>query len=245
MLGRWEVLLLNTLPAVVQARLRGAHAANKAIVRSAFWLMLFVLAAKLVAAGKEMAVAYRYGTSATVEGYLFVFNLPSWPVTLLFSVMSAVFIPRRVALQRDEPDAAVPWQRQVTTWVWLQALALGVVSATGLPLLLATGWLSLESAALAAAQAVLPWLAGMVTLGIVAGWHACHLMSRQRHANKTSAPRYGGRSEVWDLRDGFGTVLAVFGGFFYSLWGIAAPFVRCWLPLSPKMYWQGQLLLVS
>ena len=115
MLGRWERLLFNTLPAPVQAGLRGAHAANKAIVRSAFWLVLFVLAAKLVAVGKEMAIAYRYGTSATVEGYLFVFNLPSWPVTLLFSVMSAVFIPRRVALQRDEPGAAVRWQRPMQT----------------------------------------------------------------------------------------------------------------------------------
>ncbi|MCP9439541.1 MAG: hypothetical protein NHB36_06595, partial [Nitrospira sp.] len=177
---RW---LLACLPTSWQDRLRATHEANKSIVRSMFWLVLFVLAAKLVAAGKEMAVAYRYGTSATVEGYLFVFNLLSWPVSLLFSVMSAVFIPRLVALRRDDPDAAVRWQRQVTTWVWLLALALGVGSATGLPLLLATGWLGLEPAALAAAQAVLPWLAGMVTLGIVAGWHACQLMSRQRHAN--------------------------------------------------------------
>ncbi len=182
-LSRLERQLLGLLPAPVQARLRDTHAANKAIVRSAFWLVLFVLAAKLVAAGKEMAVAYRYGTSVTVEGYLFVFNLLSWPVSLLFSVMSAVFIPRLVALQRDEPGAAVRWQRQVTTWVWLLALALGVGFASGLRPLLATGWLGLEPAALAAAQAVLPWLAGMVTLGIVAGWHACQLMSRQRHAN--------------------------------------------------------------
>ncbi len=178
-----ESKVLGQLPAVLQARLRSAHAANKAIVRSAFWLVLFVLAAKLVAAGKEMAVAYRYGTSATVEGYLFVFNLLSWPVSLLFSVMSAVFIPRLVALWRDDPDGAVRWQRQVTTWVWLLAVAAGAGVAAGLPPLLATGWLGLGPPALEAAQAVLPWLAGMVTLGIVAGWHACQLMSRQRYAN--------------------------------------------------------------
>ncbi len=76
-LKKLEIRLLDWLPSSVRARLRGAHAANKAIVRSGFWLVLFVLAAKLVAAGKEMAVAYRYGASATVEGYLFVFNLLS------------------------------------------------------------------------------------------------------------------------------------------------------------------------
>lgn len=178
-----EAKLLALLPATLQARLRGAHAANKAIVRSAFWLVLFVAAAKVVAAGKEIAVAYRYGTSATLEGYLFVFNLLSWPVSLLFSVMSAVFIPRLVALQRDDPEGAVRWQRQVTAWVWLVAGGLGAVAAIVLPPLLATGWLGLEAEALVAAHTVLPWLAGMVTLGIVAGWHACQLMSRQRHAN--------------------------------------------------------------
>ena len=182
-LKKLEIRLLDWLPSSVRARLRGAHAANKAIVRSGFWLVLFVLAVKLVAAGKEMAVAYRYGASATVEGYLFVFNLLSWPVSLLFSVMSAVFIPRLVALQRDDPEGAVRWQRQVTAWVWLLGTGLGIGVAVGFPPLLATDWLGLEAQAMESAQAVLPWLAGMVTLGIVAGWHACQLMSRQRHAN--------------------------------------------------------------
>ncbi|TSE18162.1 hypothetical protein Talka_02330 [Tepidimonas alkaliphilus] len=49
---RWlEKRVLAWLPPGVQARLRGAHAANKAFVRSAFWLAMFVLAAKLVAGG--------------------------------------------------------------------------------------------------------------------------------------------------------------------------------------------------
>lgn len=182
-LKKLEARLLDWLPGSVRARLLSAHAANKAIVRSGFWLVLFVLAAKLVAAGKEMAVAYRYGTSATVEGYLFVFNLLSWPVSLLFSVMSAVFIPRLVALQRDDPEGAVRWQRQVTAWVWLLGTGLGIGVAAVFPALLATGWLGLNAEALEAAQAVLPWLAAMVFLGIVASWHACQLMSRQRHAN--------------------------------------------------------------
>lgn len=183
MISRLEAWLVKLLPSPLHARLRAAHTANKAILRSAFWLALFVLAAKLVAAGKEMAVAYRYGTSATVEGYLFVFNLLSWPVSLVFGVMSAVLIPRLVALQREDPEGAIHWQRQVTTWVWLLAVALGVGTAVSFPPLLATGWLGLEVTAQEAGQAVLPWLAGMVTLGILASWHACQLMSRQRHAN--------------------------------------------------------------
>lgn len=182
-INRLEAWLIGWLPAPVRSRLIGAHAANKAIVRSAFWLVLFVLTAKLVATGKEIAVAYRFGTSATVEGYLFVFNLLSWPVSLLFSVMSAVVIPHLVAIQRTDPTHAAGWQRQVTTWVWLTAFTLGGGTALALPPLVATGWLGLEAPALASARETLPWLSGMVTLGIVAAWYACQLMSRQKHAN--------------------------------------------------------------
>lgn len=183
LLQRIEARLVERLPVRIQARLLAAHVASKAIVRSAFWLILFVLAAKLIAAGKEMAVAYRYGTSAMVEGYLFVFNLLSSPVSLLFSVMSAVLIPHLVTQQREDPDRVLRWQRQVTAWVWLVAIVLGSAAALGLPRLLEAGWLGLDGAARSAALSVLPWLAGIVTCGIIAGWHACQLMSRQQLGN--------------------------------------------------------------
>lgn len=44
------------------------------------WVALFVLLGSFARAAKEMAIAYRYGVSAEVDAYLFVFNLVSWPV---------------------------------------------------------------------------------------------------------------------------------------------------------------------
>ncbi|MCP9443055.1 MAG: hypothetical protein NNA20_10710 [Nitrospira sp.] len=177
---RW---LLACLPTSWQDRLRATHEANKSIVRSMFWLVLFVLAAKGIATLKEVAVAYRYGTSEVLEGYLLVFNLAIWPVSLAFSVMNFALVPTLVRLAAGDPAASHQWQRQVTTWVWLLAIGLMAVVALGLPIPLERGWLGLTAAGRAAAMDVLPAMAVITGLGIIASWHACQLMSRQRHFN--------------------------------------------------------------
>jgi hypothetical protein len=45
---------------------------------------------KLAGAAKEMAIAWRYGVSDTVDAYVFVFNLATWPVSLWFGVLTVV-----------------------------------------------------------------------------------------------------------------------------------------------------------
>lgn len=77
---RLEQTFLGWLPDPWRSRLRHTHAGHKAAVRGMVWLSVFVLAAKGVAAFKEMAVAYRFGTAEALEGYLLAFNLASWQI---------------------------------------------------------------------------------------------------------------------------------------------------------------------
>ena len=71
-------LLFTFLPSYLRDRLNNAHKDHKRIVTGMATVALYVVAAKLIAAGKEVLVAYRYGTSGVVDGYLFVFNLINW-----------------------------------------------------------------------------------------------------------------------------------------------------------------------
>lgn len=146
------------------------------------WLSVFVLAAKGVAALKEIAVAYRYGTGEVLEGYLLAFNLASWPAGILFSVMHFVLVPALVR-QQSAPDGGRAWQRQVTAWVWVAALMAAAIVAALLPLFIRSGWLGLAPAGRQAALVATPVLSVVTGLGVLASWHACQLMSRQRHAN--------------------------------------------------------------
>ncbi|MFC6920912.1 lipid II flippase MurJ [Meiothermus taiwanensis] len=177
-----EEALLRWLPDSWRLRLRSIHAGHKAVLRGMVWLSVFVLAAKGIAALKEIAVAYRFGTSEVLEGYLLVFNLATWPAGLLFVVMHFSLVPALVHKQ-SAPDSGRAWQRRVAAWVWLVGLLAGGLVVVILPPLIQSGLLGLTPEGRQAALAAVPWLAPAATLGVVAGWHACQLMSRQQHVN--------------------------------------------------------------
>ena len=180
---RLEQTLLGALPERWQKRLRAAHVGHKQVVRAAAWLTLFVLLAKGIAALKEVAVAYRFGTSAVLEGYLLTFNLGTLPVSLALSIMSAALVPRLVRQQQGSANGGREWQRQVTTWVWVGAVLAALVFWLTVPPLIQAGWLGLGAEGRQAAQAAVPTMAVVTAFGVVAAWHATQLMSRQRHAN--------------------------------------------------------------
>lgn len=179
---RLEQTFLGWLPDPWRSRLRHTHAGHKAAVRGMVWLSVFVLAAKGVAAFKEMAVAYRFGTAEALEGYLLAFNLASWLISLLYSIMYFALVPALVR-QQTAPDGGRAWQRQITAWVWVAALMAAAIVAALLPLFIRSGWLGLAPAGRQAALVTTPVLSVVTGLGVLASWHACQLMSRQRHAN--------------------------------------------------------------
>lgn len=59
---------------------------------------VLVFGAKLVAAAKEMAVAWRYGISSALDAYLLAFTIVSWVPVMIASVGTVVFVPRLVGL---------------------------------------------------------------------------------------------------------------------------------------------------
>lgn len=74
-------------------RLSRLHPDHFRIARAAFWVGLFTFSAKLIAAGKEMAVAWRYGRGPEVDAYNLALTLSTWlPVTMV-SVLTMVLLP--------------------------------------------------------------------------------------------------------------------------------------------------------
>lgn len=64
-------------------RLREAHPDHHAIARGMAWVALFVLLGSVARAAREVAIAYRYGVSAEVDGYVISCQLVSWPARVL------------------------------------------------------------------------------------------------------------------------------------------------------------------
>lgn len=149
------------------------------MISVAFYLLL----AKAIAFGKEMLVAYHYGTSAVVDGYLFVFNLAQWPSGIFASVTAFILIPYLVRLQKSDPAEAGRLQAALLAWaLWagaLISLLFGFVAwwmLSHIPV-------GLTAEGLSAALSALPWVAPTIAFAFLCAVFSNWLMSQRRHAN--------------------------------------------------------------
>jgi peptidoglycan biosynthesis protein MviN/MurJ (putative lipid II flippase) len=139
----------------------------------------FVLAAKLVAASKEIAVAWRYGVSDTVDAYLLAFTIATWLPTMLWSVSTVVLVPRLVGLDSTSGRGRFIAELNGTT------LLLGVAATLVVLLVgpLAANLIAhqLEASTQALARSIAWQLAPLAVLTVGAGFLSIRLQSREKH----------------------------------------------------------------
>lgn len=166
-----------------RARLRNAHPDHHAIARGMAWVSLFVLFGSFARAAKEMAIAYRYGVSAEVDAYLFVFNLVSWPVGVWFSVLTLVLVPLAARIRRGASAELPRFRSELLGLAFLLGLALAFLSWLGFPLLLRSSWTGLPDATVIIANSMVPKLALLAPLGVIISLFSAWMLAAGRHAN--------------------------------------------------------------
>lgn len=164
-------------------RLRASHPDHLAIVRGMAWVTLFVMVGKLSGAGKEMAIAWRYGVGAEVDGYLFVLNLVSWPLALWFSVLTMVLVPLAARLRNTQPQGLPAFRAELLGLALCVGLLLALVAAAVAPAVMAASFSGLPPATLAVAQKALPGLLLLLPLGVLASLFSAWMLAAGLHAN--------------------------------------------------------------
>lgn len=167
----------------MRRRFQAIHADHKRIARGAAWVAIFVLIGKLAGAGKEMAVAYRYGVSGVVDAYQLATILTTWLPGTLITVLSAVLVPLLIQLRQQDADERNLFLRELQGVVLLLGLllALASISLTPLALPFIAGQLSGETRQMA-------WqftlgLAPNALLTLMIGVYAIRLMAREKQIN--------------------------------------------------------------
>lgn len=217
-------------------RLLTLHHAHLSIARGMAWTLLFVIIGRLVGAGREMAIAARYGAGEAVDAYLFVFSVLSWPFAVWFSVLSVVLVPTVMRLRQDGASAAEVQDFRAG----LLGISLLVGGAIGLLfwLLLGSGLLlpaiGFPPSTAALARDMINWLAPIVPLGFVASFYSAWVMATGRYVNTLieAVPALA-----------ILLVILVFsgGGVTPLLWGTLIGFVLHVLVLAAALRWMGEL----
>ena len=167
----------------IRARLHNVHPDHHAIARGMAWVALFVLLGSVARAAKEMAIAYRYGISAEVDAYLFVFNLVNWPVGVWFSVLTVVLVPLAARIRQGASAELPRFRSELLGLTLLLGLALALLGWLGLPLLLPLSWTGLPQTTVAIAINMVPTLTLLAPLGVIISLLSAWMLAAGRHAN--------------------------------------------------------------
>ena len=162
------------------ARLSSPHPYHKRVAKGALLIGLLTLLAKIVVAGREIAIAWRFGVSSTADAYALALTATTWLPTMIAGVMAVVLVPRLVGLSRST-ERRSGFLEELNS----SALALGVAAAaiTWVAAPVATNLLAsrteprtVELAAWMSAQ-----MAPIALFIIVSAYFSARLQARERY----------------------------------------------------------------
>jgi peptidoglycan biosynthesis protein MviN/MurJ (putative lipid II flippase) len=163
------------------ARLSSIHSNHKRIAAGALFIASLALIAKVFAAAREMAIAWRYGVSGTVDAYQLALTVGTWVPMMLTSVISAVLVPRLIALERNTGD-----RLEFVAEFNGSVLIVGIL-VTGLTLLTAPTTAALlvsrnQLGALHVTSVMIAQMAPLALFVIFSGYFSARLQARERYS---------------------------------------------------------------
>lgn len=144
---------------------------------------LFVLAGKIMGAAKEMVVAYRYGTGADLDAFLFLFSLISLPVGIWSSAVTSVLVPLATRLRQQGERELRRFRSELLGLVLLVSVGLWLICGAISYLTLLSGWTGLPPGSAQIALRALPGLMLLLPLGMLISLHSAWMLAAGRHVN--------------------------------------------------------------
>lgn len=249
-----EGVILNTL----RMRFKAADPHHLAILKGMLTVAVFTLVGKLMSAAKEMVVAYRYGISAEVDAYHFLYNLISWPIGIWCSVLTAVLVPLAARMRESASDELPHFRSELFGFTLLLGGGLALLAWLGIRTMLGRGGTGLPANSAQLASAALPGLILLLPLGMLAALQSAWMLAAGRHVNTLldSIPTFFIAATILAFPSGdiaplvWGTV----AGFVFHLLALLIPMARrfeleapSFSLLSPqwRWFWQGFGIMIG
>jgi putative peptidoglycan lipid II flippase len=167
----------------IRRHLADPQSHHRRVATGFLWVSSFAAIGKLAGAAKEIAVAWRYGISETVDAYVFLFNLLTWPVGIWFSVLTVVLVPIFANGHHETPSALRLFRAELLGFTMAAALVLWGMTYAGLGLLMKFGASGLTASTLEIARGMVGPLTPLLPIGLGIGLLSALTIASNRHGN--------------------------------------------------------------
>ena len=177
------MLMLKTVTSRIRRHLADPESHHRRIAAGFLWVSMFVFVGKLASAAKEMAIAWRYGVSATVDAYAFLFNIINWPVAVCFSILTVVLVPLVAKARYDSPAELPAFRGELLGFALMLGTGSGLACIVCFPFALHRGWAGLSGPSLQQALTMSGPLSLLLPLGLLVSLFSAWLMACGHHRN--------------------------------------------------------------
>jgi len=157
------------------------HVNHRSIAASAALIGVLTIVAKLFVAGREIAIASRFGTSGLVDSYQLALTITTWLPMMIASVTAVVVVPRLVALRTCpvEYRSFVAELNGTMLLLGLAVAALTLIAAPTAAALMASGenWQTLDLTSTLSQE-----MAPLAFLTVATAYFSVRLQALQRFA---------------------------------------------------------------
>ncbi|HEY4210722.1 MAG TPA: lipid II flippase MurJ [Steroidobacteraceae bacterium] len=174
---------MSQVPGALHAPASSTDRSHSEIVRGILSVGTFILIGKLAAAAKEMVVAWRYGVSADVDVYLFLFNLINWPISLWVSILTPILVPILAKERYERHGDQGRFRAELTGRTLLAGVVVAAVVAVLMVVLLRTSLTGLPTSSLSKAFRLLTPMVLLTPFGWLIGLFSVVMLAAGRHAN--------------------------------------------------------------
>jgi putative peptidoglycan lipid II flippase len=167
----------------IRYHLSNPRSHNRRIAAGFLWVSLFVFVGKLVGAGKEMAMAWRYGVSEKVDAYVFMLSLVTLPISVWLGILTMILVPLASRVAHENPTELAQFRREFLGMTVIIAIILGAIAAVALPWLISSTWMGLTDGVIVEASGMLSSMIILIPVGLIISLFSVWLLAAGRHQN--------------------------------------------------------------
>lgn len=154
---------------------------RRKVLQSIVTVGIFLLVGRAVGAAREIVLAANFGTSETIDAYLFSLNFANWPISVWLSALTVVAVPLMVRASKVSPADLRQFAFELSAVALFAGSALSVLFWLGIPIVASMFGLPISATRLVGEMAGPMSL--LLPVGLLIGTFSVRLLAAQRHVN--------------------------------------------------------------